>query len=286
MDAFAREEPAVRFSSQPRLALEMAFIRLFQIRPALPIETLMEKLDELAGQVAAAPAGAVVRQQPAPRKEAPGRPPSAAAPPKPAPAPEPMLEPESPVREAPPPPDTPPPDAGEWDGAVPDPGPPPASEDHSPQAGHGLEAPPTPEPLPECRLPEIPADTTYDPEAPLEATWEKLTSLVCGRSSALGAYLTRATLSRIGEEALEITVHGNSFNLKQIQKKQEIIQEAARALFGRNLRLMLRLDDAGGQSRQKKIEQDNAVRQEAMNHPLVEAAIEIFDGKVVDIKIL
>ncbi|WP_373498905.1 DNA polymerase III subunit gamma/tau, partial [Desulfococcus sp.] len=62
LDAFLREESAVKFSSQPRLALEMAFIRLFQIRPALPIETVLAKLDDLARRTAAEP----VRTRPAP----------------------------------------------------------------------------------------------------------------------------------------------------------------------------------------------------------------------------
>ena len=117
-------------------------------------------------------------------------------------------------------------------------------------------------------------------------TWEKLTALVCGRSQALGSYLTRSTLHRIGDGEIEIAVQGSAFNLKQIQKKQEILQDAARAFFGRSVRLSLRLEEAGGDPRQNKIEQAHAIRQDALNHPMVAAAIEIFDGTVVDVKIL
>jgi DNA polymerase III subunit gamma/tau len=40
-------EPSIRLSSQPKMALEIAFMKLFQIPPALAIETLIERLDRL-----------------------------------------------------------------------------------------------------------------------------------------------------------------------------------------------------------------------------------------------
>jgi len=56
LDALCKEESAIRYSTQPRLAMEMAFIRVFQIRPALPIEILIEKLDKLSKGVYDGPA--------------------------------------------------------------------------------------------------------------------------------------------------------------------------------------------------------------------------------------
>jgi DNA polymerase-3 subunit gamma/tau len=40
-------EPSVRYASQPRLAIEMAFFKIQQITPALPIDLLIERLDSL-----------------------------------------------------------------------------------------------------------------------------------------------------------------------------------------------------------------------------------------------
>ena len=42
-----REEISILNSTQPRLAIEMVFIKMFQIKPALPIDVLIEKLDNL-----------------------------------------------------------------------------------------------------------------------------------------------------------------------------------------------------------------------------------------------
>ena len=44
------EETTIRFSAQPKLALEMAFIKIFQIKPALSIDELINKLDTLRNE--------------------------------------------------------------------------------------------------------------------------------------------------------------------------------------------------------------------------------------------
>jgi len=47
LDLFAREETAVRLSFQPKLAMEMALVRLARLKPVLSIDTLIERLDVL-----------------------------------------------------------------------------------------------------------------------------------------------------------------------------------------------------------------------------------------------
>jgi len=47
LDILFKEESVIRFSSQPRLALEMIFVKIFQTKPLLPIDTLIKKLDDL-----------------------------------------------------------------------------------------------------------------------------------------------------------------------------------------------------------------------------------------------
>ncbi len=50
-DLLCREETTVRYSPQPKLALEMALIRLLQAGPALPIDVLIDKLDDLRREI-------------------------------------------------------------------------------------------------------------------------------------------------------------------------------------------------------------------------------------------
>ncbi len=46
-DLLFKEESSIRLSAQPKLALEMALVRILQSKPALPIDVLIEKLDLL-----------------------------------------------------------------------------------------------------------------------------------------------------------------------------------------------------------------------------------------------
>jgi DNA polymerase-3 subunit gamma/tau len=50
-DLLFREDGNIRFSSQPRIPLEMALIKATQIEPALPIETLIERLDAIRAEM-------------------------------------------------------------------------------------------------------------------------------------------------------------------------------------------------------------------------------------------
>ena len=50
-DLLYREEPAMRFSPNPKLSLEMVFFSMFQIKPALPIDLLIEKIDGLRQKI-------------------------------------------------------------------------------------------------------------------------------------------------------------------------------------------------------------------------------------------
>jgi DNA polymerase III subunit gamma/tau len=56
-DQLFREEASIRLSSDPKLALEMAFIRLDQMKPALPIDELIDKLDLLRQEIHNSPGG-------------------------------------------------------------------------------------------------------------------------------------------------------------------------------------------------------------------------------------
>jgi DNA polymerase III subunit gamma/tau len=46
-DVLYKEEYSVRVSPNPKLCLEMVFLKIFQIKPALPIDVLIEKIDNL-----------------------------------------------------------------------------------------------------------------------------------------------------------------------------------------------------------------------------------------------
>ncbi|MEJ2167756.1 MAG: DNA polymerase III subunit gamma/tau [Desulfobacterales bacterium] len=50
-DLLFREELSIRLSPQPKLALEMALVRVLHAKPALPIDVLIDKLDDLRQEI-------------------------------------------------------------------------------------------------------------------------------------------------------------------------------------------------------------------------------------------
>ena len=69
-DILFREEPTMRFSAQPKMALEMALIRMCQIKPVLSIDEVIEKLDSLKNAVDSGSAIHVVHQVNSPQNPA------------------------------------------------------------------------------------------------------------------------------------------------------------------------------------------------------------------------
>ena len=55
--------------------------------------------------------------------------------------------------------------------------------------------------------------------------------------------------------------------------------------FGHEKRIVLTPQTAPDEDNQKKKIKNNQLKQKALSHPLVADAIEIFDGKLVDVKI-
>jgi DNA polymerase III subunit gamma/tau len=62
-DMLFSEDATIRYSSLPRLALELVFFRIIQTRPALPIDVLIEKLDLLRKEIHHPPRLQIVEEQ-------------------------------------------------------------------------------------------------------------------------------------------------------------------------------------------------------------------------------
>jgi DNA polymerase-3 subunit gamma/tau len=97
LDLISREETSIRLSTQPKLTMEMALVRLARLKPVLSIETLIERLDVLRKEIGERPLTAVSPVQfqdaAAVREEPPAYSPAAptdapSAPPSPPPQPE------------------------------------------------------------------------------------------------------------------------------------------------------------------------------------------------------
>ncbi len=123
----------------------------------------------------------------------------------------------------------------------------------------------------------------------LEQTWQELFPIFNQQCKALVPCLEKSVLTKIGEDFLEISIGGNSFFTDRLKEKKSMdaIQEVCRQFFERNMQINIVEIEEEAAVEKKINRNDKAVqlRKEALNHPVVMDALEIFNGKIVDVKI-
>jgi DNA polymerase-3 subunit gamma/tau len=238
LEQLFKEEAAIKYSSQPRLALEMAGIKMLQLKPALPIDTLIQKLDTLrnefsgTGQTSDQIAGQVPDDGPGSRAfendETPGASKKKTTDPK---------------------------------GKI--------------ERGRGGEDTPAPS------ISKI--DLTAGNQ---EKLWENLQKKICDQIPSLTAPLSNSTIKEMTDQKIVIKVHDNNFNINLLNRKKDAIVDVLSNLFEKRMHLSIETQINRDNDLNKKIDQSNRLKKEALQHPLVSEAVTIFNGKVVDVKIL
>jgi len=232
LDLLFKEEVAVRLSPQPKLALEMTLIRLLQTEPALPIDVLIDKLDNLRHDVLSTGHRAEIAQ-PSPQ------------------APENAAAVRKPPRKQP--------SLGEQKETPPD------EDDASPETAASI--PPTT---------GNPADSG-----------QQIIETIARQNPSLAASLLKCQIKKPAGQVLEIEVPGNGFTLNMIQrdKNMALLNQICADILGSRHEVRLIAGSSAEDAGQKK-NKDNQLKQKAISHPLVADAIDIFDGKLIDVKIL
>jgi DNA polymerase III subunit gamma/tau len=237
-DILFREEPTVRFSAQPKMALEMALIRMCQIKPVLSIDEIIEKLDILKNAVDSGSAIQVVPQFNS------------------SPTPEAISEKEKFIETA---------KARSMENEV----------SRQPCIGG------------EKDLFQIGArEINFDWNQPPEIIWEKIVKKISEKHGILGAMLAKARLLNISEDRMEIESNDNGLQFSRISKNIDKIRKACRVLIGKSPEIILKANENARTNHQNKIDQESRLKQEALNHPIVAEAIEIFNGQLIDVTIL
>ena len=220
LDMLFKEESSVRFSAQPRLAMEMAFFRILQLPPAMSIDTLIDKIDMLKKWL--------------PQLDAPAYP---------IPASEKKISPDE------------------------------IKENH-----------------PQASFPSTPENrqASIDPDEPAATSWEKILAIMAEEQPLLKACFSDSTAKKNASDALDISFTTSQFNIHFAQKpgNRDILQAICNRYFGEKIKISLtpRLPDADA-SRTKKLDA-RLLEAEALSHPVVAAAMKLFNGKIVGIKLL
>jgi hypothetical protein len=128
------------------------------------------------------------------------------------------------------------------------------------------------------------------PVESLSQTWRELLSLFGDHLPSLVPSLEKAVLTKVGENALEIAVRGNSFYMNRLRdnKSMTVMHEVCRQFFGREMRVHIREapETTMENNQPKESDRMRRLKKEALSHPMVAEALEVFQGKVVGVKIL
>jgi DNA polymerase III subunit gamma/tau len=237
-DILFREEPTMRFSAQPKMALEMALIRMCQIKPVLSIDDVIQKLDFLKNAV---DSGSVIHVVPQANSSV---------------NPDDISKQEKLVESA---------------KAL------PVEDKVSTELNLRRD-----KDLSQIAGGEI----NFDWKQPPEIIWEKIVKKVSEKHGILGAMLAKARLLNISEDRMEIESNDNGLQFSRISKNIEKIRKACRVLIGKTPEIIIKANENAQADHQNKIDQESRLKQEALNHPIVAEAIEIFNGQVIDVTIL
>ncbi|RJQ70932.1 MAG: DNA polymerase III subunit gamma/tau [Desulfobacteraceae bacterium] len=222
LDLLFQIEPSIKWSAQPKLALEMVFLKLFQSPPALSVENLIKGLDQLRS--VAHPAERTSSQEMGPRES------------------------------------------------------PPSSQEQEDQSLSRQTAPTEP-----ARADARPSCVAAPLGAPL---WDCVVRHVIADKPPLGAFLNKCRASFPEETRLELEVCGNDFTFKNVQKNADYLEKICADLSGKPIKIVLtaNCEDTGGKRKEKM--KTERLKQKALTDPLVMEAVELFRGKVVDIKVI
>lgn len=261
LDILMGEDGSMRHASHPRLALETLLLRCIRIQPALSIDRLVERLE-------------ILRQDMLNGEENT----SLSAPS--------LLSAPLKAEGFPTIPQTPPPPAPEKKPAEPAARPPASSPD--PRLS---ELPPSvlPAPSPPASVPVPPPRTATLPHGKKETLWPSLISRLREVSPSLGDLLaTKTTLKKLSDQSMELEVQGSGSFIARLthEKNRQLVETHAAELFGTPLSLVIHVTEENDSAALRSQSEKELLRNDATTHPLVQDALDIFKGKVVDITFL
>jgi DNA polymerase-3 subunit gamma/tau len=265
-----KEEYNIRQSSTPKLAVEMVLIRIIQIQPALSIDTLIEKIDvlqkglseKLNTECISSPA------PPAQANNTPGSAPEPYSPSNTAPEALPTSTPDTIVNIKP--------EARDY--------PPSTDKKQTPVPEVREHKPPEIYEVP----PVINDQSAHIKDEPIETSWKNILKKVAKDNPALAACFKDSQLKKSSDTQLEIIFKTKQFNINYANrdKNPSLIQSACSIYFGHDIQVSLSGQLPKSKSGMAHKKETKLLENETLNHPLVEDAMKIFNGKIVEIKIL
>ncbi|CAN2050201.1 DNA polymerase III subunit gamma/tau [Candidatus Magnetomoraceae bacterium gMMP-1] len=233
-----KEESMIKFSSQPKLALEMIFIKITSMQPALSLDDLIKKIDKLQQGRPIEQAEYNLKDNKSrtskqlSRQEVTGL----------------SIKSQGADKAA-------------------------AHQENAFANKNQIEI--------KEKLPE------YNDKDNIETIWKKLLITIENYSQQISSYIEDSKLKSIDDKSITIELDGNQIQINRTVMNKKSIERICSDFFKKEMVVNLNQNKTKTpQNRVKKYDEINRLKQEAMNHPIVRQAIEIFNGKLVDVNIL
>ena len=264
LEVMLAEESAMRYASAPKMAMELALIKILQVPDALAIDTLIRKIETLQSQ-GAVPLALPERPLSGPGGSggSPGHAAALKAPDGPA---------KAPVRDI---------GARSEPVSAPVPAEPPASMPRAPippasvspvEGGGGAEA--------SSRQPG------WNPSDSPEKAWTLFLDALRNNRPHMAPLLAKSTLKKVAGKSIEIEITASRFALGRLKNGKRIeLEEEIRAWFGLEMDVSLHTIIAGEESHAGARQGTERLIKEAKDHPVIHEAIRVFNG-TVDVNII
>ena len=125
-----------------------------------------------------------------------------------------------------------------------------------------------------------------DTEQSLETIWGKITQVLSSEHPSLAACFADSRVAGANDHQITIEFISNPFNINYAQRddNKSLLSRLWKEHLGRETQLSLIAKPAAGSDAKKK--EKKQLEGEALNNPLVTQSLKLFNGKIVEIKIL
>jgi hypothetical protein len=135
--------------------------------------------------------------------------------------------------------------------------------------------------------PELEPDLEAEPPAaPLEQVFDRLRAFAQEANRGLFAALEGGRLAARTEETLRIALP-SAIAVRRLEARMGELGAVCERFFGKALRVVLEVEGAASEATPRAAGPDPLAqrrRQEALNHPAVNQALEILEGEIVEIR--
>ena len=121
--------------------------------------------------------------------------------------------------------------------------------------------------------------------AKLLASWKELANNVSQQKPSLGVLLQKSKPLDFRQGELSVEVAGNGFTVKSIEKSRALIEDLAGKVIGSPVKLRIKANITPAEEKRKQKAALERSKQKALGHTLVTDALEIFNGKIYDVRI-